>query len=264
MVRWILFLIFLYSLMVLLVYLGQRRLLYFPEDWRPSEEYLRANGLRSWPSETDYRGFLSRDPLGESKGTVVVFHGNAGAAWQRLYYPAALERLGYRVLLAEYPGYGGRPGEPSETVLVADARETVEKAYREFGEPIFLWGESLGCGVVSGVLAQSSVPIAGAVLLTPWSSLPDLAQRLYWFLPARWLVKDKFDNVANLKAYRGRVAVVLAGRDEVIPLPLGQRLYESLAGTKRRWVFEGAGHNNWPADPAESWWGEVMGVVSGG
>ncbi len=261
--RFVLFLLLGYGVLVLLVYLGQRRLLYFPERWRPSEEHLRENGLYSWPSVGEFRGFLSPEPDRGCKGLVIVFHGNAGAAWQRLYYPTALVPLGYRVLLAEYPGYGGRPGEPSEAMLVSDAREIVARAYREFGEPIYLWGESLGSGVVSGVVAEPPVPIAGVVLLTPWTTLPALAQRIYWFLPARWLVKDRFDNVKNLRKYRGPVAVLIAERDEVVGAELGRRLYESLQGPRQLWVFEGSGHNSWPSGSSEPWWREVMEFVSG-
>ena len=36
-------------------------------------------------------------------------------------FAMAAHRLGYRVILLEYPGYGGRPGAPSEAALVSDA-----------------------------------------------------------------------------------------------------------------------------------------------
>ena len=174
----------------------------------------------------------------------------------------ALTPLGYRVLLAEYPGYGGRSGMPSETALVADAKETVELAYQEFGQPIYLWGESLGCGVATAVAADTSIAIEAVVLVTPWDSLPNLAQSIYWFFPARWLVMDRFDNVKNLRGYTGPVAVILAGQDEVIPTQRGQRLYDAVTSNKKLWVFELAGHNSWPVQPRESWWKEVMVYVS--
>lgn len=98
--------------------------------------------------------------------------GNAGAAIDRSYYVRALEPLGYRVLLMEYPGYGGRPGSPSETTLTRDARASIELARQAFGQPIFLWGESLGSGVVAAVVADPTLPVAAVILLTPWDSLP--------------------------------------------------------------------------------------------
>jgi len=48
--------------------------------------------------------------ISSPKGTVTVFHGNAGPAAGREFYLQALAPLNYRVILAEYPGYGGRTG----------------------------------------------------------------------------------------------------------------------------------------------------------
>lgn len=88
-----------------------------------------------WPEHSlGYRGVVSRKgPAGLLKGTVVVFHGNGGPAVFRSAYIDALEARGFRVVLAEYPGYGGRPGELSEKSLVADARLTVLLARKAFG-----------------------------------------------------------------------------------------------------------------------------------
>lgn len=258
----LLYAILFYLLLLAVVFFMQRRLLYLPNPARPADGSVHAANLTFWPAANgDYRGFLGTEPLPPTKGTVVIFHGNAGRAADRSYYVQALSPLGYRVLLAEYPGYGGRDGTPSEASLIADAKTTVELAHQEFGGPIFLWGESLGCGVVTAVAAETDVPIQGVILLTPWESLPKLAQSVYWFFPARWLVRDQFDNGANLAGYSGPVAVLLAGRDEVIPVGHGQRLFDSVASPKKLWIFEEAGHNSWPIGPEEGWWQEVMAYV---
>jgi alpha-beta hydrolase superfamily lysophospholipase len=127
---------------------------------------------------------------------------------------------------------------------------------------VFLLGESLGSGVAAAVAADSSLPVEGVVLITPWDSLPDVAQTLYWHLPIRWLVRDKYDNIRALQAFSKPVAVALAEGDEIIPQKRSLRLYEALAAPKRLWVFKGAGHNSWPAGPNEAWWREVMDFVS--
>lgn len=262
--KFILYAILFYLLLLATVFAMQRRLLYLPNPAQPAEASLQAAPLSFWPTaDNDYRGFISEDSQLDPKGTVIVFHGNAGRAADRSYYVQALAPLGYRVILAEYPGYGGRSGSPSEASLTADAKATVELAYEEYGTPIYLWGESLGCGVVAAVAAEAEVPIGGVILITPWESLPKLAQSIYWFFPARWLVRDQFDNAANLAGYDGPVAVLLAEKDEVIPVQHGQRLYDALTSDKRLWVFEGAGHNSWPIASQEDWWQEVMDYVGG-
>jgi fermentation-respiration switch protein FrsA (DUF1100 family) len=103
----------------------------------------------------------------------------------------------------------------------------VQLAYEHFGGPLFLWGESLGGGIVAAVVTAAPVPVAAVILLTPWDTLPRLAQTLYWYLPARWLVHDQYDNIRNLQAFQGRVALLMAERDHIIPGRHSKRLYES-------------------------------------
>jgi alpha-beta hydrolase superfamily lysophospholipase len=255
-----------YLLLVAAAYLFQRRMLYFPSTATRGQmaEVASQRGLALWPDDTDaYQGLVSTQPLAPAKGTVLVWHGNGGSAVHRAYYVYALERLGFRVILLEYPGYGARPGRPGESLFVRDGLQAARRATETFGGPLYVWGESLGGGIASAVAGDPALDVRGAVMMTPWDRLPDLAQRLYPYLPARWLVRDRYNNVQNLRAFSGRVAVLMAGQDEVIPNRHTMRLYESLESEKRLWVFPGAGHNSWPMASDAAWWAEVMGWVSG-
>ena len=240
----------------------QRRMLYLPDTTFLSPERAASHGLRHWPSVEQFHGFIGDPGPIEAQGTVIVFHGNAGAAFHRGMYVQALTRRNLRVILAEYPGYGGRDGKPSEEVLVQDAMATIRLAHQQFGDPLYLWGESLGCAVVAGALRQTETPVEGTVLFLPWDTLADLAQTHYWYLPARWLVLDRYDSIDNLREYQGRIAVVLAGADEVVPVYHGQRLYASLTTEKKVWLFAGANHNNMPVAPELAWWSEVVDFLS--
>jgi pimeloyl-ACP methyl ester carboxylesterase len=239
----------------------QDHFIYYPEKTDPEQIKDRAKirGLLLWPNPVqDYRGFLASSTPPKARATVVVFHGNAGSALDRTYYVGALGRLGYRVVLAEYPGYGSRPGKPGENQFTADAVESTRLALREFGRPLYLLGESLGCGVVSAAVAQIGGSVDGLALITPWDSLTHLAKDKYGFLPVRLMLKDTYDNAANLVGYQGPVAVIMAGQDEIIPNRLTRQLYETLREPKRLWTFPAAGHNNWPSGADESWWTEMM------
>jgi alpha-beta hydrolase superfamily lysophospholipase len=254
-----------YALFVAAAYLFQDRLLYFPHTATRNQIAQAASrlGLALWPDgEDDYYGLVSTDPPTPHRGTILIWHGNAGAAVHRGYYVQPLQRLGFRVVLLEYPGYGARPGKPGESSFVADALQTARRAKQAFDGPLYVWGESLGCGIASAVAAEPGLEVQGIVMLTPWDRLPDLAQRLYWYLPARWLARDKYDNVRNLRDFPGPVAVLMVGQDEVIPNVHTIRLYESLSGEKKLWVFEAAEHNSWPTAPDAAWWAEVMAWVS--
>lgn len=254
-----------YAVILGLLYIFQNRIIYLPSRAGPDEMRHRAGivSLKLWPQDGPYRAFISDSADATVKGTVIVFHGNAGSATDRSYYVPPLGRLGYRALLAEYPGYGAREGKTGEKSFVADGRKTVLEAQKAFGDPVYLWGESLGCGVVCALAADRTLKIPGIILLAPWNTLPDTAQFHYWFLPARWLVRDRFDNAGNLKSFAGPVAVLMADGDETIPNRLSLKLFESVTSSKRLWKFEGSGHNSWPLDPELEWWKEVMEFVSG-
>jgi len=123
-----------YALLLLAVFMFQRKMLYFPARFtQAQQEHLLTDlNLKPWPSINDLHGLMSTIPPADVKGTVLVFHGNAGAALHRIYYIEALQHLGYRVILAEYPGYGIRSGSPSEKTLIEDGIATARLARDEF------------------------------------------------------------------------------------------------------------------------------------
>jgi uncharacterized protein len=243
----------------------EHKFLYFSDASKPSEELLRINHLKLWrASAGDYQGVAAFNEIAKPKGTVIVFHGNAGKAADRIFYIEALSALGYRVILAEYPAYRGRKGALGEKVFVADGAETVRLAFEQFGEPVFLLGESLGCGVAAAVVARTQVKISGIILITPWDTLASVAQSKFSFLPVRLLLTDKYDSISNLKSFKGRIALVGAERDEIIPIKHARRLYDSLPIVeKRMWIVKSAGHNDWPIHAQASLWKEITGFMEG-
>lgn len=239
----------------------QYRMLYYPDPHVPSEAELAALRLRFWPAKADYRGFIGATEIVNVKGTVVVFHGNGGTADHRDYYVAALGSMGYRVILAEYPGYGARKGELGESSFVNDARATVRLAARQYPEPVYLLGESLGCGVVAAAARDDSLGIKALILITPWDTLLAVAKSLYPLLPVGLFLKDRYDSVENLQSFPGKIAVVGAERDEILPLKHAEALYRSLTADKKMWVIRGAGHNDWPMYVDAKQWQEFMDFV---
>lgn len=229
----------------------------------PSKDVLTANKIQCWLSNTgNYKGFVSTAERNHLMGTIIVFHGNAGTAADRTYYIKALAPLGYRVILAEYPGYGARVGKLGEKSFVSDAKEILQDVYKHYGSPIFLLGESLGCGVAAAVAKDPPVTIDGIFLITPWDTLLSVAKSKFPWLPLQFFMKDKYDSISNLKGYQGRIAIAGAERDEVIPMRHAVALYQSLPGRKAMWVVEGAGHNDWAMIVDKAWWREIMEFLS--
>lgn len=238
--------------MILILLLGgcnmQNKFLYFPNDEWPSASMLASENLALWQATgADYRGIISAESKAAPNGTIILFHGNGGTAFDRSFYLEPLTLLGFRVILAEYPKYGGRPGKVGEKPFVADGLETVRLAFAQYGEPLYLLGESLGCGVAAAVARQTSAPIAGLILITPWDTLALVAKSLFPFLPVNMLLTDKYDSIGNLKDFPRNISVVAAEHDEILPIKHAQNLYANLPeGRKRLWIIRNAGHNDWP------------------
>ncbi|MFO7568285.1 MAG: alpha/beta fold hydrolase [Smithellaceae bacterium] len=242
----------------------QNKFLYFPNDEWPTDRMLAAEKLALWQTTgADYRGLIAASDAPAPNGTIVLFHGNGGTAFDRGFYIEPLTELGFRVILAEYPKYGGRPGKVGEKPFVADALETVRLAYAQYGAPLYLLGESLGCGVAAAVAKNTSSPVAGIILITPWDTLAAVAKSLFPFLPVSMLLTDKYDSIANLQSFQGKISVVGAGRDEILPVEHARNLYANLPeGRKRLWIIEGAGHNDWPFHTDASLFREITDFVN--
>ena len=254
-----------YMMLLLALFIFQRKLVYFPEKYSLEQQQRLAErlNLKLWPSKDNYLGLISKSAKPVYKGTIIVFHGNAGSAINRINYSQALEKLGYRVILAEYPGYGAKAGFPSEATMISNGVKILKQVLNDFGGPVFLWGESLGSGVVSGILQTGQLQVNGIVFVAPFDSLTNVAQHYYWYFLAKWLIRDEFDNIKNLQNYHGSIAILLAGKDEVIPNKYSLNLYNGLHNRKQLWTFQDAGHNSLPLTPELAWWWEVMQFIGG-
>ena len=233
----------------------QDRFLYFPD--RASVDDMVAPGLRAWPGPDDFRGLLA-EPHGPVRATAIVFHGNAGHAGHRGYYASVLTRLGIRVILAEYPGYGPRDGALGERSFVDDAGQAIALARRQFDGPLLLVGESLGAGVAAAAAARQREHVDAVLLITPWDKLAHVAAHHYSWLPTGWLLRDRYDSVSHLAAFGRPVMVVVAERDSIVPPRLGKALYEALDEPRRLAVIDHAGHNDWTGYVDEAWWRNAL------
>ena len=251
----------------LLLYAAQRRLLYFPErqDREEAVRQARRLGLDPWLDEKGgFLGWRSAHPGGRADGRLLVLHGNAGMALHRTYLRDAFQAPGLPaaldVFLLEYPGYGPRPGSPSEPALVAAAVEVLDRLGHGESGPLLVAGESLGSAV--GALASARRPgaVAGLLLVTPLASVPAVARRHYPFLPA-FLLRDRLRTDQALPRYGGPVAFLVAGRDSIVFPDLGEALYRDYPGPKRLWVDGPADHNTLDYDPSLPRWAEMLGFL---
>ena len=241
-----------YAVLVGGLFLAQRQLIYCPsqtlastaEAGIPEMQVLRVTtddglGLTFW-----YR------PADKGQPTLVYFHGNGGNLSGRGLKVRSYLNARYGVLLAAYRGYGGKP---SETGLYFDARaqlkflESQDVAPRDW----VLYGASLGSGVAvhmafekAGTGDGKPAPVGAVVLEAPFTSLGDAAQAHYPYVPARLMIRDRFDSMAKIGRIDAPVFIFQGELDGVISPKKGKRLFQAAREPKQaKWVA-GAGHNN--------------------
>jgi pimeloyl-ACP methyl ester carboxylesterase len=192
----------------------QRQLIYFPEvvSERSLLESAQRMGLRAWRDSSGGLIGWRASRRSDAEHRVVVFHGNAGHALHRQYFAAGfLSRDdAWEICLFEYPGYGARPGPPSESAIKSAAADALEELLREDTQPLFLVGESLGSGVATDLAARFPAQTAGVLLVTPFTSLADVARRHYGYLPVdHHRAPRRRRRCAGADAHRRRQVAVL-------------------------------------------------------
>ena len=207
-------------------------------------------GYRSSPGADDTRAPLA----------VLISHGNAGYAMHRADYAqvlrAAAPDRAVSVYVLEYPGYGARPGSPSQDAFLAAASEALGQIPEDM--PVILLGESIGTGVASATAATHPDRVNGLLLLTPFDSLASVAQHHYPLLPVRWIMRDKFPSEEWLKNYQGPVAIILAADDTIVPAKFGQKLHDTYEGPKKQIIADQADHNDLLHSLPPSAWQEAL------
>ena len=231
-----------------LLWVGQRRLMYFPDGRVPAPRQVGLAGVESVRFPTadglELAGWFV--PAGaQANATVLVFNGNAGNRAYRAPLAAALAAHGLNVLLFDYRGYGGNSGSPTETGLAADARAA--RAYLADRPDVdaarlVYFGESLGTAVAVGLAAEQ--PPAALILRSPFTSMADVGAYHYPILPVRLLLRDRFASRDTIGRVRAPVLVIAGDRDDIVPLEHSRRLYDAAPSPKELVIITGASHND--------------------
>jgi fermentation-respiration switch protein FrsA (DUF1100 family) len=241
-----------YAAIVLLVWVAQERLLFFPQP-----VHGRAAAPQGWQVEdvrltardgTPLAGVLVKPPV-ERPPLVIYFGGNAEevTAFARDAASAYGDRA---VLLVNYRGYGDSGGKPGERAMVSDALEVFDWAAGrkdlEAGRTA-LHGRSLGTGVAVQVAAAR--PARCVILTSPFAAATDVAKEIYPWLPVGWLMRHPFDSAAHAPQLRMPALVLVGEADTLIAPHHSEKIAGLWGGPVERVSFEGFGHNDLGMNP---------------
>ena len=235
-----------YVLIVAFMYVTQRNHQYFPGRQGLAAGALGLRdvedvSLKSPDGETLQAWY---SPARQGKPTILFLHGNGGEIADRAERFAAYQGEGFGVFFLSYRGYGASTGAPSEHGLVTDARAAHDwlTAKGVQGEEIMLVGESLGSGVAVQLAAER--PVRALALEAPFASAANVAAQVYWWLPVRLLMKDKFDSFVVIRKVTAPLLVIHGDDDGVVPLSEGQALFALANEPKEMVVVPGGTHGS--------------------
>jgi len=218
--------------------LNQERMIYhpFPQDFDACTELRDAERVTAGGTRMYMRS-------GE-RGLVVLYHGNAGSACDRAFYADMFVEDGYGYVLPEYTGYSNDSKTPTHEALKANVRDVVAYLQTVQSTSTLVVGESIGTGLAS-YHASLAAPDR-LFLISPFTSLRALAQRKFWYYPARVMVDNAYDNVATLQTYAGQVMIMHGEDDAIVPHAQGAALFAALPerGDHMFITVQGAGHND--------------------
>lgn len=236
-----------YFLLVSGLFLMQRSLLYHPDDAKPEPAQFGLDKMEVVSIPTDDGLYLYawwQAPSQVNGPVIIYFHGNAGNLGYRAEKLQEYLEAGIGILLTTWRYNAGSGGKPSEVSLIADGRAALAFVRRKGvdDKKMVLYGESLGSGIAVALAAKNSV---GAVVLeAPYTSIADVAQHHYWYVPAKWLIHDKFDSRARIDRVLSPVMIIHGEQDHIIPPQFGQSLYEAVPGPKEIHRIVGGGHGD--------------------
>lgn len=238
-----------YSVLCLYLFLMQSKILFYPN--------LPGRKLTTSPAdiglEYESVSIVTKDKVqihgwfvhsGRKRGTILFMHGNAGNISHRLDSLQIFNHLGFSTFIIDYRGYGQSEGKITEEGTYLDAEAAWQYLTETRGidpREIIVFGRSLG-GAIASNLASKKQP-GGLILESVFTSVPDMAAKLYPVFPVRLLCRYTYDTNAAIQSVSSPVLIVHSPDDEIIPFENGLELFSSAKEPKTFLKIRG-GHND--------------------
>lgn len=228
-----------YLLFGLWLYMDQRHHIYHPNPMPVQKEQLPGFVEKTIRTED---GVTLHAWLHPGKPTLVYFQGNSGNSGEKYRNVKPFIDKGWGVLLAPYRGYGGNPGKPSEENFYMDAEASLGLIQKMHTSCIVIFGRSLGSTVATYIARKYNA--AALILISPLTSVPEVAQSYYPIYPVKWLTSDKFNSFDRINLVNMPLLIMHGTDDHVVPYSHGLRLYEHAMKPKKLITLENKDHND--------------------
>ncbi|MBI9070696.1 MAG: alpha/beta hydrolase [Melioribacteraceae bacterium] len=239
-----------YLAVCILMYIIQNSFIYYPGPIDESKSYIaeyKNSEIIINHEDINLHGWL----LNSGKSKLIIYYGGNGE--EVSHNLNDLSRFkNYSILLLNYRGYGKSEGSPDQDAIFEDALFIYDRFSEDY-EEVILFGRSLGTGVASYVAGKRNP--SKNILVTPFDCLANVAQSYYPYLPVNLLITQKFDSVENIKDYKNRSLVFIAGTDKIIPNKSSYNLAEKLGDSCKTVFIKDAGHNDIQSYP--EYWKEI-------
>lgn len=181
--------------------------------------------------------------VGEERGLILFFHGNAQNISTHIASVSWLPAQGYSVLLADYRGYGMSEGEADYDGVQDDVRRMLEYAL-SLSDKLVVFGQSLGGALtIYGVSSlEAREHIRGVIIESAFSSYRAIAQEKIggtWLgylvqLPLSYLVRDTYSPLKKVASISPIPLLFVHGEnDEIVPFHHSLKLFEAAKEPKK-------------------------------
>jgi len=233
----------------------QRKMIFHPvglTGTTPADYHLKDYKDISFPSfdGVTLTGWWIEHPARDPHRPVLLYcHGNADCLSQLAEVSKIFYDFGFDTLIFDYRSYGGSEKAPlSEKAVDGDAL-TAYQWLRAKGIPddrIIIWGHSLGSSVAAELATQ--IHPAGLILEGAFPSICAVSRkRTPWLLVFPFMVLDKFETEKYVAERTCPLLETHAEKDTVIPIQLGQRVFEEAVAPKQWLEIKGIDHNDFPS-----------------
>jgi len=238
----LIFSIVLYFLFGVYLFFIQKSMMYYPDN----QDFHNCPGFKDY-QKLEHKGtrfYLKQ----QSQKALVYYHGNAGSTCDRSFVKSFFETSDYTLIFVEYAGFSADRRKPSAKLILKDVENIHEYLDKNGFKNNLIYGQSIGSGAASYHAFLGNVD--KLLLISPFSSMTDVAQSKYFIYPVSLLFTEKYDNLKWLNNYQGKIMIIHGDKDKIIPPKFSKKLFNKLSTQEKEYVLiPSYGHNDiWSSD----------------